>query len=190
MNSLSSFFLLTVSIILAGMTSRKTLRLYFWAQLCCTLALFIFTEHKYYTYVYLASDILMLELCSFLLMESKVNRFTIRLAATFGAFCTAIACFGVDAPNFWIVLIEGGVFSALGMAMMLCGETIPVLSIGTLTLAMSVYDFGWVSNESWRLTNGWAPSFLCTVTFLLIAAWNVRTRNGQDRDGFSTTHPI
>jgi len=133
--------------------------------------------------VYLASDLLMLELCCFLLLESSLNRFNIRTAATFGAVATSIASFGIESfpAGWWIVLLEGGVFSALGMAMMLSGTTIPVLGIGTLTMAMSVYDFGWVSNESWRLTNGWAPSFLCSVTFLFIAVWNKSNYNQQNQ---------
>lgn len=159
---------------MAGTTSRKTLRLYFAAQFLCTMALFFFRNSHDYTYAYIASDLLMLEMCAFLLIDSKVNRLTIRTAATFGAFATALSCFGLSptGPGFWIVLLEGGVFSALGMAMMLCGESIPVLGIGTLTMAMSVYDFGWVANEDWRLTNGWAPSMLCAVMFFFIALWN------------------
>lgn len=154
------------------LTSRKTLRLYFWAQLVSTLALYYSAESHVYTFIYLAADLLMLELCCFLLLESKVNRFTIRTAATFGAVSTAVACFGLPGVASWIVLVEGGVFSALGMAMMLCGESIPILGIGTLTMAMSVYDFGWLASENWRSTNGWAPSALCALTFLGIAIWN------------------
>ena len=166
------------SILLAGLTSRKTLRLYFIAQLCCTLALFLFAGSGAYTFVYLAADLLMLELCGFLLVEARANRATFRTAATFGAIVTSIASFGIPtmSTDAWIVLVEGGVFSALGIAMMLCGETIPMLGIGTLTMAMSVYDFGWVRNDSWRNANGWVPSLLCTITFLFIALWNSSPR--------------
>jgi hypothetical protein len=170
---------------MAGITSKaKTLRLYFWAQAICTLALFI-TGDKYYTLVYLLSDLLMLEMCFFLMFESKITKDQIRTAVTFGAAVMAIACYGAVARNLgeWITLIEGGIFSALGMAMMLCGTTTAVLSIGTLTLAMSVYDFGWVSEESWRSTNGWLPSLICTLTFLYVALANLQQQHRQPHRG-------
>ena len=183
MNSWWTFSILLASIVVAGTTSRKTLRLYFIAQLCAALAQFLFKDSPLYTYVYVAATLLMLELCCFLLLESKVNRFTIRTAVTFGAFITAGACFrlsGLDS-NEWIVLLEGGMFSTLGMAMMLCGKTVPVLGIGTLTLGMSVYDFCWVANDEWKLTNGWAPSMLCALTFFGIAVWNKRHSQQEQR---------
>lgn len=164
--------LLLASILAAGAASRRTLRLYFVAQLIVTLAEYFSQATHYYTLVYICSTLLMVEMSVFLLWDAGISRLTWQDASLFGLWMTIVGGCAISALSLteWYVLGEGLLFAVLGMAMLLkARRAFALLAIGTLTWAMAVYDFLWLLWPEVKAANGWLPSTMCSVAFLSIA---------------------
>jgi len=170
------------AIIAAILKSRKTVRLYFVAQLVNTLAVFAASHWfaHYYLGVYIATTLPILECCVFLLWDAGITWRQIYPAAAFGLLVGAIGAeyAGDWTPGKWVTFIEGGAFSTLGMAMALvkfqAEEWATVRTLGALSLAASVYDFAFV--RGWKETNSWLPAALCAVAF-----WKIVLRKDYGR---------
>lgn len=163
--------LLLSSIVLAGILSQRVVRLYFAAQFIVTVAEYLCIGTPYYALVYIMATLLMLEMSVFLLWDEGIGRVRWRDAWMFGCWMTIAGTLGLSWLSLtdWYLMGEGMVFAVLGIVMHWRGSaSIPLRAIGTLTLAMSVYDFLYLLRPEVRELD-WAPSLMCTVTFLWVA---------------------
>lgn len=151
----------------AMVRSRKIVKLYFRAQVIATLAEFFFQKSSWYALVYCMCVLLVMETNLFMLWDERTSWSTLRGSITFAAAITTAALFGLSHIESWIVLAEGFLLAALGTALLQTRYTM----IGTLTLGMAWYDFMWLMSSEVRETNGWMPSVMCSVAFLLYARW-------------------
>lgn len=176
MQSYWCLYLLLGSILAAGLLSKGTLRLYFAGQLVATLAEFFFQNTAHYTLVYICATILMVEMSIFLLWDAGISHPTWQEALLVGIWMTTVGGLGLSALSLteWYVLGEGMLFAVLGMAMLLKSKhKMEILTIGTLTWMMAIYDFLWLLWPEVKETNGWLPSTMCSLAFLCIAARNL-----------------
>lgn len=168
---------LLISILLAGATSKGTVRLYFAAQLVATLAEYAFQYSEHYTLVYICATLLMVEMSIFLLWDAGVNKLTWGDAWMAGCWMTLAGGLGLSWLSLteWYLLGEGLLFATIGMAMlMLSRKSKALLAIGTLTWVMSAYDFLYLLRPEVQRTNGWLPSLMCSACFLWLAAKQMR----------------
>lgn len=171
MNTLLSFFLLLLSILLAGAVSQGTVRLYFVAQGIATVAEFAFRHSHWYSLVYILATLLMLEMSVFLLWDAGISKLTWKDAFMFGCWMTIAGGLGLTWLSLtdWYLLGEGLLFATVGLAMLRLGvDSLALRVIGTLTLGMAVYDFLYLLRPEVRATDGWAPSLMCSVAFLYL----------------------
>lgn len=171
-----SFGLLLLTATLAMRKTSGALKLYFRAQLIATLALFAAVKmfgvnDDFYRALYIIVTIPILEVCVFLIWESRDRWKHLSTSLSFAMLSTTIAVAGMDkfTVDVWISLIEGALLSAIGMGLLLAAqnsdERETLSAIGMLSLALSVFDFGYVSNANWQDLNKWLPSLLCAASW-------------------------
>lgn len=173
--------LLLLSIVLAGLASKGTVRKYFVAQLIATLAEYFFQYSEHYALVYICATLLMVEMSVFLLWDAGIGRPTWKNAFMAGIWMTLAGGLGLEWLSLteWYLLGEGLLFATLGMAMLLLATKSPVLlPIGTLTWAMAAYDLLYLLRPEVRAVNGWMPSLMCSIAFL----WVFAMKGGIVRD--------
>lgn len=175
MTTWPSFLLLLLAVALAMRTAKRPgLRLFFRAQLLYTLVLFmgyrLLGNHgDLYRAVYVGADLPVFMMAAILVAETGLRLQQYLSALIFGL---CIACIGIySAQRFsqddWVCIVEGAYLSIIGMSMLLSEKWVLGV-IGTLYLALGVFDFGYVRN-GWESANTWLPSFLCIAAFSWIA---------------------
>ena len=186
MNTWLSFISLLLTVVAGILKSRKgsTLRLYFWSQLLN--APVVFAAARYlgdraddYALLYVAATLPILECCCFMIWECGTGPIETRISVAFGLLVGMVASFGMPQhPAVDYVTFAEGVFLAMIGFAMLLGERVRsyAKTIGTLSLALSCYDFGYMRNEDWSTLNGWLPSAMCSAAYLLIVARRLRLR--------------
>lgn len=171
-----SFGLLLVIAAVAMQKTSGALKLYFRAQLIATLALFVAVKmfgvnDDFYRALYIIVTLPILEVCVFLIWESKDRWQHLATSLSFGMLSTLVVVVGIEkfTTDVWISLIEGALLSAIGMALLLAAqksdEREALSAIGMLSLALSCFDFGYVSNADWQDLNKWLPSLLCAASW-------------------------
>jgi hypothetical protein len=167
--------MLLAATVLAERRSRPAVRLYFRAQIIATVALFagvrlLGVHQMLYAVLYIAVTLPILETCGFLIAEGHPGERTLLVAACFGLLmgCIAASDVGHHTLGDYIVFFEGVLLAEVGIAMLVVGKDIAVETIGTLSLALSSFDFVYLMNPEWESANGWIPSFLATMAFIRI----------------------
>jgi hypothetical protein len=129
----------------------------------------MFGNHaELYRAVYVAADLPVFVMAAVLVAEARLSLRMYLAAIVFGL---SVTCIGIAfAERFsqdnWICILEGMYLSTIGMSLLLAERRLlgPLTTIGTLYLALSFFDFGYVRND-WESANGWVPSLLCIAAF-------------------------
>lgn len=177
--------LLLLATVAGFLRSRKTVRLYFRAQLIYIPVVFLGAKYlgdraALYAVLYGAATLLILECCCFLIWEARLDLRLYIASLNFGLFMGIVTSIGAPRHPLgdYVTFGEGVMLSIIGMSLLQVAnaseDKMAVKTIGILSLALSCYDFGFFRNESWYVVNGWLPSLLCSVAFLWIAAQPIR----------------
>lgn len=173
-----------MAILAAMRRSTGAVRLYFIAQLIATPVLFVgvrvLGNHAdYYSLLYCAVTLPILETSWFIAAGRGV--FTALPSATVAALIGGIALASLTSlsRDTIIVLIEGTLLCFIGWALLLGAPNLTdytaAKGIGTLSILLSTFDFGYILHADWETANRWVPSFLGIATFL----WLGRQPNEQ-----------
>lgn len=180
-----SFFLLLTAILAAHRQSHRAVKLYFRAQFVYTLVVFlgvrILGNHvTLYGVLYAAVTLPILETCCFLVWEAGVSMTMLLASIDFGLLMgiTSASAMRSRRTEDYVTFCEGVLLAAIGLALLAAIPTsrykVAVRTIGTLSMALSTFDFTYLLNAGWESVNGWLPSAMCTVAFLIIAYFGPR----------------
>lgn len=163
----------------------QAVKLYFRAQLIYTLAVFVgvrlLGEHHYlYAIVYSTTTLLVIETCLFLVMDAHLSEMEMLIAYALGLGTGTLAAHGMMDFTLggYITFIEGVLLQIVATAMLIGMATsayqATMQAIALLTLALSWYDFAYVAEPQIDEVNGWLPSTMCAVAFVVTALMRPR----------------
>jgi hypothetical protein len=167
-----------IAISLALKRSQPPVSLYFWAHLIATPALFLGSrllgnQAGLYDLLYVCVTLPILETSWFI--ACGPYWYTAMPSATLAALVGGIAASGLTGMTMAsiIVLVEGILLCVIGWMMLLGMKEIQdrtaAIGIGVLSIALSVFDFGYLLHADWENANRWVPSFMGITSFLWIA---------------------
>lgn len=170
------FSLVLLATVSALIQSRRTLRLYFFAQLVNVLAVFVFSHWLtgWYLAAYVCTTVPILE-CSIFLLWDMGGLSDLQVSLAIG-FSLVIAALAAEYAGAWgigkmVTFAEGVLLAVLGMGMALVTvgkrEWAAIRTIGALSLTLAWYDFAFV--RGWKEPNNWLPAAICAVAFWKIA---------------------
>lgn len=161
--------------LLALIRSRRAARLYFTAQIIATLALFpagrwLGFHNPLYAAIFVAVTLPIIETSILLAIESGAKKQDWLAAMCFGLLNGILSLAGTwsYSPGAAIVFGEGLLLSIVGFALLCARASVAASAIGSVSLLLSCFDFGFISND-WTELNKWLPSIIASSAFFLVA---------------------